>query len=256
MDAAVNLREQPDIKKLFEVLQSNGFKKEQQEVETLVDCLESMGNQFSQMIGELQAMRGELEKMQNRGIRASVSHVLESAENRTQEVLGKVSMIGKNLIQSAKYAVATFREKGANALRKAVSAMKIPQVLSAVKNMMHHGAEKMNGKAEKTQMLAQELYKAKEHRKNIGRILTGREIKEPAEQADDKGILAKIQRVFVSCGRIYAGMEQKADKALQCVEEFCRGAEKKPSVKADLRRLKNQKPDQWSVAPEKQEQSR
>lgn len=76
------------------------------------------------------------------------------------------------------------------------------------------------------------------------------------EQADDKGILAKIQRVFLSCGRIFAGMEQKADKALQCVEEFCQRAEKKPSVKADLKQLKNQKPHQRSIAPEKQEQSR
>ena len=160
MDAAVNVREQPDIKELFEVLQGSGLKKEQQEVETLVAYLESMGNQFSQMIGELQAMRGELEKMRDKGIRASVSLVLESAENKTQEIWGKVSMIGKNLIQSAKNFLAAFWEKGVDALRKAVSAMKIPQVLSAVKGMMHHGAEKMNGKAEKTQMLAQELRKA------------------------------------------------------------------------------------------------
>lgn len=53
MDAAVNLRQQPDMKELFEILQGSGMKKEQKEVETLVDYLESMGNQFSQMIGEL-----------------------------------------------------------------------------------------------------------------------------------------------------------------------------------------------------------
>lgn len=255
MDAAMNLREQHDIKELFEVLQGSGLKKEQQEVETLVDYLESMGNQFSQMIGELQAMRGELEKMRDKGIRASVSRVLESAENKTQEIWGKVSMIGKNLIQSAKNALAAFREKGVNALRKAVSAMKIPQVLSAVKGMMHHGAEKMNGKAEKTQMLAQELHKAREHRRNIGRILTGKRAKEP-EQAADRGILARIQKIFLSCGKMYAGMEQAADKALHRVEQFCRGAEKKPSVKADLKRLKNQKPEQRRVPPVKKEPSR
>lgn len=256
MDAAVNLREQPDIKELFEVLQGSGLKKEQQEVETLVDYLESMGNQFSQMIGELQAMRGELEKMRDKGIRASVSRVLESAENKTQEIWGKVTMIGKNLIQSAKNALAAFREKGVGALRKAVSAMKIPQVLSAVKGMMHHGAQKMNGKAEKTQMLAQELHKAKEHRKNVGRILTGRGAKEPTEQVADGGILANIQKAFLTCGRMYAGMEQAADKALHRVEQFCRGAEKKPSVKADLKRLKNQKPEQRRVPPVKKEPSR
>lgn len=255
MDAAVNLKEQPDIKTLLYVLGSSGLKKEQQEVETLVDYLESMGNQFSQMIGELQAMREELEKMQDKGIRATVSRVLEGAENKTQEIWGKVSMIGKNLIQSAKNALAVFREKGVNALRRAVSAMKIPQVLSAVKNMMHRGEEKMNGKAEKTQMLAQELHKAREHRRNIGRILTGKRAKEP-EQAADRGILANVQKAFLTCGRMYAGMEQAADKALHRVEQFCRGAEEKPSVKADLRQLSDREFEKQSGKLEKKEQTR
>ena len=256
MDAAMNLREQHDIKELFEVLQGSGLKKEQQEVETLVDYLESMGNQFSQMIGELQAMREELEKMQDKGIRATVSRVLEGAENKTQEIWGKVSMIGKNLIQSAKNALAVFREKGVNALRRAVSAMKIPQVLSAVKGMMHHRVKKMNEKAEKTRMLAQELHKAKEHRRNVGRILAGRGAKEPTGQAADRGILANVQKAFLTCGRMYAGMEQAADKALHRVEQFCRGAEEKPSVKADLKQLKNHRPEQRNVPPVKKEQFR
>lgn len=258
MDAAVNLKEQPDIKTLLYVLGSSGLKKEQQEVETLVDYLENMGNQFSQMIGELQAVRGELEKMQDKGICATVSRVVERAEDRTQEIWGRISVIGKNLVRSAKNAVTAFKEKGVNALRKAVSAMKIPQVLSAVKNMMHHGAEKMNGKAEKTQMLAQELHKAKEHRRNVGRILTGRRAKEPTEQAVDRGILVKVQKVFLTCGKMYAGMEQMADTALQRVEQFCRGAEKKTSAKADLKQLRNRKrkPEQRSIPPVKKEQSR
>ena len=51
MEAAVNLREQPDIKNLLYVLESSGLKEEQQEVETLVDYLESMENQLREMQG-------------------------------------------------------------------------------------------------------------------------------------------------------------------------------------------------------------
>ena len=254
MSETVNLKEQPDIKELIYVLECNGLKRGQQEVESLVDILENIGEQFTQMLGELQAVRGELANMQNKGIRATVSRTLENAEGKTQEILGKIFEIRKNLVCSAKNAVAVFKEKGVDALRKAVSAMKIPQVLSAIKSMLHNGKEKMNGKAEKTQLLAQEIYKVKEHRKNIGRIITGKQVKKPTEQAD-RGILAKIQRTFLSCGKVYAGLEQKAEKALNCVEEFCRGAEKKPSVKEDLRMLKHRKAEQRSV-PTKQEQTR
>lgn len=58
IEAAVNLREQPDIKNLLYVLESSGLKEEQQEVETLVDYLESMENQFSRMLSELREMQG------------------------------------------------------------------------------------------------------------------------------------------------------------------------------------------------------
>ena len=134
MSETVNLKEQPDIKELIYVLESNGLKRGQQEVESLVDILENIGEQFTQMLGELQAVRGELANMQNKGIRATVSRTLENAEGKTQEILGKIFEIRKNLVCSAKNAVAVFKEKGVDALRKAVSAMKIPQVLSAIKS--------------------------------------------------------------------------------------------------------------------------
>ena len=256
MDGAVNLREQPDMKELLYVLETNGLKKERQEVETLVDYLEGMGNQFSQMLGELQAVRGELAKMQDKGIRAAVTRVVDSAESKVKEILGKVSLIGKNLVHSAKNAVAAFKEKGVDALRKAVSAMKIPTVLSAMKDMLHGGAESMNKKAEKTGMLAEELHKARGHRKNIGRILTGRQAEEPTERAADRGILAKIQKAFLSCGKMYSVMEQKTEKALKWTEEFCRGTEKKPSVKSELKQIKDGKSEKRGIKPVTQEQAR
>ncbi len=40
------------------VLESSGLKEEQQEVETLVDYLKSMENQFSRMLSELREMQG------------------------------------------------------------------------------------------------------------------------------------------------------------------------------------------------------
>ena len=45
MEAAIALREQPEIRELFEVLEGNGLKKERQEVESLVNYLEGMESQ-------------------------------------------------------------------------------------------------------------------------------------------------------------------------------------------------------------------
>ncbi len=64
MEAAVALREQPEIRELFEVLEGNGLKKERQEVESLVDYLEGMESQFGEVIKELKEVRGQLEQIQ------------------------------------------------------------------------------------------------------------------------------------------------------------------------------------------------
>ena len=53
MEAAIALREQPEIREVFEVLEGNGLKKERQEVESLVNYLEGMESQFGEVIKEL-----------------------------------------------------------------------------------------------------------------------------------------------------------------------------------------------------------
>lgn len=82
MEAAVALREQPEIRELFEVLEGNGLKKERQEVESLVNYLEGMESQFGEVIKELKEVRGQLEQIQDRGIKATAARLLDSAEGR------------------------------------------------------------------------------------------------------------------------------------------------------------------------------
>ena len=81
MEAAVALREQPEIRELFQVLEGNGLKKERQEVETIVNYLEGMESQFGQVMKELKEVRGQLEQIQDRGIKATAARLLDSAGN-------------------------------------------------------------------------------------------------------------------------------------------------------------------------------
>ena len=125
MEAAVALREQPEIRELFEVLEGNGLKKERQEVESLVNYLEGMESQFGEVIKELKEVRGQLEQIQDRGIKATAARLLDSAEGRVQEIGGQIALVKTNLVRSAKNAVQEFKEKGVGALRKAVSALSL-----------------------------------------------------------------------------------------------------------------------------------
>ncbi len=253
MEAVVALREQPEIRELFEVLEGNGLKKERQEVETLVNYLEGMESQFGQVIEELKEVRGQLEQIQDKGIKATAARLLDSAEGKVQEIGGQIALVKTNLVRSAKNAVHDFKEKGVDALRKAVSAMKIPAALSVLKEGLHSGMESMERNAAKIGIVGGELNKAAQHTKNAGRALIGRRTKEPAEEKGDKGVLAKIQRAFLSFGRSFSAMEKAAEDAQKRMEQFCRGGEKKPSVKAELKQIKSQKTASQKIQPAREQ---
>lgn len=253
MEAATALREQPEIRELFEVLEGNGLKKERQEVETLVNYLEGMESQFGQVIEELKEVRGQLAEIQDKGIKATAARLLDSAEGRVQEIGGQISLARTNLVRSAKNAVQEFKEKGVDALRKAVSAMKIPSALSHLKEGLHSGMEGMNRNAAKIGIVGGELNKAAQHTKNAGRALIGRQIKESAGQKGDKGVLDGIQKAFLSFGRSFASMEKATENVQKRMEQFCRGEEKKPSVKAELKRIKSGKTAGQKVQPAKEQ---
>ena len=253
MEAAVALREQPEIRELFQVLEGNGLKKERQEVETLVNYLEGMESQFDQVMKELKEVRGQLEQIQDRGIKATAVRLLDSAEGKVQEIGGQIALVKTNLVRSAKNAVQEFKEKGVDALRRAVSAMKIPIALSALKESLHSGMESMERNAAKIGIVGGELNKAAQHTKNTGRALIGRRTKELAEPKGDKGVLAKIQKAFLSFGRSFAAMEKAAGNAQKRMEQFCRGEDKKPSVKAELRQIKRGRNESQKIQPAKEQ---
>lgn len=113
----------------------------------------------------------------------------------------------KNLIRSARNAVSAFQERGAEALRKMVFAMKIPNALCLMKNVLHSGMEGMNRKAAKIAIIGGELGKAKGHLKNVVRVLTGKKAKDLTERnsnillnAEYKNFPCRTEsRIFTSC---------------------------------------------------------
>ena len=170
-----------------------------------------------------------------------------------REIGGQIALVKTNLVRSAKNAVHDFKEKGVDALRKAVSAMKIPSALSLLREGLHSGVESMERNAAKAGIVGGELNKAAQHTKNAGRALIGRRTKEPAGEKGDKGVLAKIQRAFLSFGRSFAAMEKAAENAQKRMEQFCRGGEKKPSVKAELKQIKSGRKESQKIQPAREQ---
>ena len=235
------LMEQPEIVELFRVLERNGLQKEQKEVEFLVQYLDGMEVQFAQVLEELREVKEQLSQIQDGGMKASVLRITEQAQGKVQEVGGQLNRVRKNLIQSAGNALQTFQEKGKDALRKFVSAMKIPSALARIQEGLHGTVESMNRQADKMKVLSGDLHAAGGHIKNAGRIFRGKEQEKVEIQATDKGITAKIQKSFLALSGRLSSMEQTTGNLRRRLERFVQKEEKKPSVKGELKRLKEEK---------------
>ena len=235
------LMEQPEIVELFRVLEGNGLTKEQKEVESLVKYLEGMEVQFGQVLEELRDVKEQLSQIQDGGVKASVLRIAEQAQEKVQEVGGQLNTVRKNLIQSAGNALQTYKEKGKDALRKAVSSMKIPSALARIQEGIHGAVENMNRQADRMKVLNGELHAAGGHLKNAGRIFLGKEQKKVEPQATDKGITAKIRKSFFFFFGRLSSMEQTTENLRRRLEQFVQKEEKKPSVKVELKKLKEEK---------------
>lgn len=235
------LMEQPEIVELFRVLEGNGLTKEQKEVESLVKYLDGMESQFAQVLEELRDVKEQLSQIQDGGVKASVLRIAEQAQGKVQEVGGQLNTVRKNLIQSAGNALQTYKEKGKDALRKAVSSMKIPSAFARIQEGFYGAVASMNRQADKMEVLSGELHAAGGHIKNVGRIFRGKEREKVESQATDKGITVKIRKSFLTISGRLSSMEQTTGNVRKRLEQFVQKEDKKPPVKGELKKLKEEK---------------
>lgn len=106
------LSQHPEIVNLLSVLEETKLTKERQEVESLVKYLDNMENQFSQVVQELQQIQTQLEQIQDRGVKTSVSHVVSGGERKVRQVGSQIAIIKKNMVDSARQAAVQMKEKG------------------------------------------------------------------------------------------------------------------------------------------------
>ena len=246
-ESALALREHPQIIELLSVLEQNSLSKQKEEVQALVGYIDGMEEKLSQMMDEMKAMRLEVEKLHDKGIRARCAQLVGTAEGKIRQGKTMLSTARTNFVSAAGRMLGTFQEKGRAALRHAVQALRIPAVLSRMERGFSHASQAMEQCAGKLDVIRDELHQAGGHMKNAGRALTGKEPQESKELSADKGVLAKLRGFVLSCGKAFSEMER--DTALT-VERINGG---RSSVKTELQGLKAAQAGQRRQAASKEQ---
>lgn len=245
----------PQIIELLSVLEQNNLQQQREEVRVLVGYIEGMEEKLGQMMGEIQDMHTEVNRLHDQTLRAKCSQLVGKAGDKIHQAKTMVSVTKGKLIDSAGNAVKTFKEKGRSALVQAVEAMRIPAALARLKRGFSHTAEAMRQSAGRLDTMREELHEVGGHMKNAGRALLGKPAKQTKQIASDKGILAKLRGLLESCGKAFSSMERGADSLMGKIQNGKAPVDKKQSVKSELRQLKTGHTEQ-AKAPLPKEQAR
>lgn len=251
----INLNVHPQILDLYEALEQNGLHKQKEEVQSLVGYIENMEYSLSVMMSEIQEMHSEVKQIHDSGLHAKCTRLLDSVQDKVEQTKNVVLTVKTNFIRAAGNAVKIFKEKGRTALLQAVNAMKIPAVLSHMKNGFQLAAQSMQEAAGKVDVKREQLHEAGSHLKNAGRTLLGRPAKQLEKLEADKGVLAKVRKFFESFEKAFSGMEKGAASLSEKLRSDRQPEEKKSSVKSELQVLKSAKTAKKN-APVIQEQTR
>ena len=246
-ESALALREHPQIIELLTVLEQNTHSQQKEEVQALVGYIDGMEEKLSQMMEEMKAMRLEVEKLHDKGIGARCAQLVETAEGKIRQGKTMLSTASTNLVSAAGRIAGTVKEKGRDALRHAVQALRIPAVLSRMERGFSHASQAMEQCAGKLDVIRDELHQAGGHIKYAGLALAGKEPQESKELSADKGVLAKLRGFVLSCGKAFSEMER--DTALT-VERIYGG---RSSVKTELQGLKSAPAGQRRQAASKEQ---
>lgn len=169
-----------------------------------------MENTLTEMLGELQDMRREINLIHNSSLKSKCQNLVQKTEDKIRQGFSVVKKMKNNLIKSAGDAMRAFREKGRDTLAQSVRAMKIPEALDKLSAMFGRLSREMAQDTKKLSSMQSELQSAKGHLKNMGLLFIGKSAKEAAHTKTDKGILSKLSRLFEKAQQGFASLEQKA----------------------------------------------
>ena len=230
-----SLDKNPQIAELMDTLEENHMHKEREEVQSLVDYIGDMETTLSEMLKEMQGMRHEINLIHNNSLKAKCQNLVQMAEGKIKQAVSVVTRVKNNLIQSAGNAVKAYKEKGREAFRKAVKAMKLPETLDRLAGFFYKQSKETDQSISQLGEMQSELNSAKGHFKNVGRLLIGRSTAEAEQAKSDKGILSRLGKLLA---KMSSGFDCLSQKAMDASDKI-RVSHVKESVRNELDSLKS-----------------
>lgn len=249
----MDLKSNDSVIELLQLMEGNGQTEQAQEMKRLIACIDSLEEQYSAALKELQSMKRQLAGEPEQRTH-NLTSVLQALEKQISEMRVQLEMLREKIITCAKKAVSDFKRVGVSALDTAVSALGVKAMLESIQGKIWDAMERTDASIQKVEDIGHELRSAGGHLKNAGRTVAGKEV-----QTVDGGQGGRFQSVILAPMRalnsMYAGMDRTIYGALGAVDrlertaEVNRGKRERPSILQRLKEKRTGTSDRASPVP-------
>lgn len=255
----VPLKEQENLKKLFQLMDEHGLKEEKKQVLELACYIDSMEGQFKAVLEELGSVKEQLGQIQDKGFKNKAIKVVNGVERKVQDARRQFYVVKAKFMAGVSQAVDNFKEKGVTALYKSLDVLGIKRGLIGLKERLCLAIESADLHIDRLGTIGDELHEVKIHLGNAGRSLMGKEPKASGIREVEKGAVYQVQKSLYYMAGMLKKMEKRTDTALKkvlCLEEKA-SVVKRPSVRESLKALesKEQSKEQSGSMPEKHQET-
>lgn len=153
------LRENEDVKKLTEILNSQKIEVPLSEYQALLSQIEKLENQLVNITSQLSAVTEQLNEIQDSPVKSSIKNAVQNIENKVNEAKSHLNNIKDDFIAGTKQALESFKEKGISVLSSALSFIKVKDGLNFVKNTLQGAENQLIKAVNKLEQLEQKAQK-------------------------------------------------------------------------------------------------
>lgn len=248
------IAENEQVKALLAILKENnsaGY----EDFAKLIESVTAMESRLSMAVGELEAMREDLQKMQDHSLKASLQKTSKAMESNIASMQQKLSELKGRIIDGCKHILADFKERGTAALNGITRFLHLKPALEAIRQSAENHQQASNRAMAKIDAFVSEYHEAGKHLKNMRLALMG---KEPVQEAKTSGEIARYVKAPYRASRACMGTVKKsAERAMDALEKLEQAAERRPSVlKAMREQAAKTEPAKKQPAPSRDKESR
>lgn len=233
---SIPIREQKEISDLLHTLDKYGMEKEKAQFNNLLNYTESMEKRFSEVSKELSTIREQLSEIQNKASKSMVASITEQMQSKVNGTYQGLKAWKNGLVAAAGGAVHAFKEKGKAALKASIEKMQIPKALTVLKDRFASAKNEASESAAKIRLIREEMYKAKEHLKNVGRAMSGKQVSPMEISLPEKGLLHNLEQRYEKIEKKFERKEELTDR---CIKSFEKCLEKLNPTKKGEEKLKD-----------------